>query len=232
MNENNGGKGLFYGVIGVATLIVAIIGATFAWFTATAAGNQTTTVTSGNLVIEYTDGTTMVATNLKPATEAQVKAAYANNKCAHTGDVAVADIQNNESVCSVYQFTVKNTGSLYAVLTASLSEFAITTAEDRSVNTGVTGDTGATAVTTAEEITAGKFKYAVVDTAPGTAAGTFTGAALASASNITLTSNRLAPGASTTQYIVVWLDSTANNSYQAVSANAKVTVNAVQTNQQ
>ena len=32
MNENNnGGKGLFYGVIGVATLIVAIIGATFAW---------------------------------------------------------------------------------------------------------------------------------------------------------------------------------------------------------
>ena len=230
MNENNGGKGLFYGVIGVATLIVAIIGATFAWFTATAGGDKITTVTSGNLVIEYTDSTTMVATNLKPATEAQVKAAYANGKCAHTGDVA--DIQNNESVCSVYQFTVKNTGSLYAVLTASLSEFAITTAGDRSVNTGVTGDTGATAVTTAEEITAGKFKYAVVDTAPGTAAGTFTGAALASASNITLTSNRLAPGASTTKYIVVWLDSTANNSYQAVSANARVTVNAVQTNQQ
>ena len=230
MNENNGGKGLFYGVIGVATLIVAIIGATFAWFTATAAGNQTTTVTSGNLVIKYTDSTDLVATNLKPATEAQVKAAYANNKCAHTGDVA--DIQNNESVCSVYQFTVNNTGSLYAVLTASLSDFAITTAGDRNVNTGVTDDTGATAVTTAEEITAGKFKYAVVDTAPGTAAGTFTGAALASASNITLTSNRLAPGASTTQYIVVWLDSTANNSYQAVSANARVTVNAVQTNQQ
>ena len=55
MNENNGGKGLFYGVIGVATLIVAIIGATFAWFTATAAGDKTTTVTSGNLVIEYTN---------------------------------------------------------------------------------------------------------------------------------------------------------------------------------
>ena len=218
MNENNGGKGLFYGVIGVATLIVAIIGATFAWFTATAAGDQKTTVTSGNLVIEYTDNTTMVATNLKPATEAQVEAAYANNRCAHTGDVA--DIQNNESVCSVYQFTVTNSGSLYAVLTASLSEFAITTA-----------GAGATAVTTDEEITAGKFKYAVVDTAPGTAAGTFTGAALASASDI-ITSNRLAPGSSTTKYIVVWLDSTANNSYQAVSANAKVTVNAVQTNQQ
>ena len=224
MNENNGGKGLFYGVIGVATLIVAIIGATFAWFTATAAGDQKTTVKSGSLTINYTDSTTMVATNLKPATEAQVKAAYANNNCAHTGDV-------NESVCSVYQFTVTNTGSLYAVLSASLSDFAITTAEDRGVNTGVTGDTGENAVTTSEEVTEGKFKYAVVDTAPGTA-GTFTGAALASASNINLTSNRLAPGAHTTQYIVVWLDSSANNSYQAVSAKAKVTVNAVQTNQQ
>ena len=230
MNENNGGKGLFYGVIGVATLIVAIIGATFAWFTATAGSDRTTTVTSGNLVIAYTDSTNLVATNLKPATVEQVQAAYANSKCAHTGDAEA--IQNNESVCSVYQFTVNNTGSLYAELTAKLSDFAITTAEDRSVNTGVTGNTGETAVTTSEEVTAGKFKYAVVDTAPGTAAGTFTGAALARASDITLTSNRLAPGNSTTKYIVVWLDSTANNSYQAVSANAKVTVNAVQTNQQ
>ena len=230
MNENNGGKGLFYGVIGVATLIVAIIGATFAWFTATAAGDQKTIVTSGNLVIEYTEGTTLVATNLKPATEDQVKAAYANNKCAHTGDVA--DIQNKESVCSVYQFTVSNTGSLYAKLSATLSDFAVTAVAGRNVNTGVVGDTGETAVTTSEEVAAGKFKYAVVDTAPGTAPGTFTGAALASASDITLTSNRLAPAASTTQYIVVWLDSTAKNSYQAVSANARVTVNAVQTNQQ
>ena len=36
MNENNNGRGLFYGVIGVATLIVAIIGATFAYFSVSA----------------------------------------------------------------------------------------------------------------------------------------------------------------------------------------------------
>ena len=36
MNENNNGRGLFYGVIGVATLIVAIIGATFAYFSVNA----------------------------------------------------------------------------------------------------------------------------------------------------------------------------------------------------
>lgn len=38
--ENNG-KGIFYGVIGVATLIVAIIGATFAYFSASQSNNDT-----------------------------------------------------------------------------------------------------------------------------------------------------------------------------------------------
>ena len=45
-NENhNNGRGIFYGVIGVATLVVAIIGATFAYFTATQSNN---TAISGN----------------------------------------------------------------------------------------------------------------------------------------------------------------------------------------
>lgn len=44
--ENNNGKGIFYGVIGVATLIVAIIGATFAYFTATTQSGQYVTGTA------------------------------------------------------------------------------------------------------------------------------------------------------------------------------------------
>ena len=44
MNEQrNNGRGIFYGVIGVATLVVAIIGATFAYFTASASNNATIT---------------------------------------------------------------------------------------------------------------------------------------------------------------------------------------------
>jgi len=38
--ENNKGRGIFYGVIGVATLVVAIIGATFAYFSAQATTNN------------------------------------------------------------------------------------------------------------------------------------------------------------------------------------------------
>ena len=42
-NEKNNGSGIFYGVIGVATLIVALIGATFAYFTATQDNNTAIT---------------------------------------------------------------------------------------------------------------------------------------------------------------------------------------------
>ena len=49
MNEQKGaGRGIFYGVIGVATLVVAIIGATFAYFTASArAGAQNENIQGG-----------------------------------------------------------------------------------------------------------------------------------------------------------------------------------------
>ena len=225
MNEN-GGKGLFYGVIGVATLIVAIIGATFAWFTATdGQGAAETIVTTGTLTINYTDGSKIIATNLKPATAAQVGAAYANNTCAHVGETDFTYPENvdKETICSVYQFTVTNTGSLYADLTATLSDFAIAAAADRPAGLE-------TAVTTAGEQTNKYFKYALAANAPGTAAATFTGQSLADATGITLSPSRLAPGAATTAYVVVWLDSAAGNSYQGITASARVTVNAAQTN--
>ena len=56
--ENKKGQGIFYGVIGVATLIVAIIGATFAYFSASQPGNgasiggNTNGDVAGNLSLE------------------------------------------------------------------------------------------------------------------------------------------------------------------------------------
>ena len=38
--ENNNGKGIFLGVVSVATLVVAIIGATFAYFSASVTGGE------------------------------------------------------------------------------------------------------------------------------------------------------------------------------------------------
>jgi len=58
MNENRSNT-LLLTVIGVATLLVAVIGASFAYFTATISGQETgTTVTvgAGSLAIAYDDG--------------------------------------------------------------------------------------------------------------------------------------------------------------------------------
>lgn len=110
--ENNG-KGLFYGVIGVATLVVAIIGATFAWFTATAGSGEEAKeiLKTGTLTISYSDGQYATTENLKPATKAQV--ADAIGTC--------VDSETTATVCAKYNFKVENTGSLDAVLSYAVS---------------------------------------------------------------------------------------------------------------
>ena len=52
--ENKNGQGIFYGVIGVATLVVAIIGATFAYFSASATTNYVNAITGNTL--DLSDG--------------------------------------------------------------------------------------------------------------------------------------------------------------------------------
>ena len=126
--ENNNGKGIFYGVIGVATLVVAIIGATFAYFASTAngaagaAGANSANV-SGTLEVAQ-DGQ-YVAPDLIPASPATVLASFAQ-----TGEVtsnqgkcrgaSVANHEGNYGMCSYYTFTVKNTADVATTVYLSL----------------------------------------------------------------------------------------------------------------
>ena len=55
MENNDNGRGIFYGVIGVATLVVAIIGATFAYFSATAVSNNAVNVGTTTVSLSFTD---------------------------------------------------------------------------------------------------------------------------------------------------------------------------------
>ncbi|MDO5569632.1 MAG: hypothetical protein Q4G04_05965 [bacterium] len=219
--EKMKGKYLFLSVIYIAVFIVILFGTSVAWFTATAGTDDATNlITTGTLTISYADGSAVIASNLKPATAQQVGAAYANNTCAYGNDNAT--IQANETICTIYRFTVTNTGSLYANLTAAFSNFSIVdalTSVERNANgnTVVNGDTS------------GYFKYAYTSVAPGTAQ-TFTGSPLVSATGINLTNSTLAPNAAITGYIVVWLDSAAGNTYQGITAKAALNVTAVQTN--
>ena len=104
--ENKNGQGIFYGVIGVATLVVAIIGATFAYFSA--AGNtDSTTITGttgsgGGLSLTVTDLTTTATGALVPQKGTALQSALTG-----TGGKSCVD-GNGNTVCKVYSIVVGN----------------------------------------------------------------------------------------------------------------------------
>lgn len=106
MEENRKGPGVFYAVVGVATLVVAIIGATFAYFSATTTNdtNVTGSTASGaslSMVItrESDAGT---AANMIPmlTTDLQKGVTGTNSKSCIDA--------NGNTVCQVYKITVTN----------------------------------------------------------------------------------------------------------------------------
>ena len=114
MNEQkNNGRGIFYGVIGVATLVVAIIGATFAYFTATASNNN---VITGNMAtiqfglsvakVTHVDET---KGGMIPMSNTMVEAAVLDTLGGNAAKTCVD--ANGNAVCQVYKITVTNTGT-------------------------------------------------------------------------------------------------------------------------
>lgn len=116
MNEqkNKNGRGIFYGVIGVATLVVAIIGATFAYFTATASAGGNNTITGNmatitfNLTVDKVTRFDEQKGGMIPMSNNMVDAALAQGS-GNAANVCVDD--NGNAVCQVYKITVTNTGS-------------------------------------------------------------------------------------------------------------------------
>ena len=127
MNEQkkSNGRGIFYGVIGVATLVVAIIGATFAYFTATSsAGNEITgnmaSISFGVQVQKVTKadeelgGMIPMSNNMVQAALAGISGAAKTDTGATTGNYSKTNIctdDNGNAVCQVYKIVVTNNGS-------------------------------------------------------------------------------------------------------------------------
>ena len=107
MEQKNNGRGIFYGVIGVATLVVAIIGATFAYFTATAQDNNTITGNMAtvklNLAVEKVTDVDVTKGGLIPMSNGMVESAVSKN------EVCVDD--NGNAVCQIYKVTITNNSS-------------------------------------------------------------------------------------------------------------------------
>lgn len=117
MKNDNRGRDIFMGLVAVATLIVAIIGATLAYFSITASSNEgVVNATAAVVSIEYNDGqqVTAQADELIPADfETVVKEAFKPI----IGSAPVEDVStvgntcidsNSRQVCSAYRFTVRS----------------------------------------------------------------------------------------------------------------------------
>ena len=116
-NKENKGKEVFFGVVALATLIVAIIGATLAYFSITASSNEgAVNATSAVVSIAYNDGQQVTAqadqlipakfeSVVQPVYERYIKDQVAGDTVPET-NICIDD--NNRQVCSVYRFTISS----------------------------------------------------------------------------------------------------------------------------
>lgn len=145
-NSQDNGRGVFYAVIGVATLVITIIGATFAYLAAsTNSAPNAITATGAQVSLDFSDVKTGLKTDLIPIAPTLEQF----NKGNYTGDgfdaegAPAENIQydfvginksdcrdvNGNPICSVYQFTVTNSSQtaaqrVYATFTVGQNTFA------------------------------------------------------------------------------------------------------------
>jgi len=124
--SNNRANDIFFAVIGVTTLIVAIIGATFAYFSADAASeDEAITGQSAILKLGFDDNTNGIKTNLIPSADAIAIAGA--NRLGKSNQQCLDD--NGNQICGIYVFTVGNpspgtTQTIYGTLNVVTNEFS------------------------------------------------------------------------------------------------------------
>lgn len=69
MNENSS-KQVLLSVLGIAVLVVAVVGVSFAFFTYSKTGEKNNTLTTGNIFFNFTEGNAITLTNEFPRTNA------------------------------------------------------------------------------------------------------------------------------------------------------------------
>ena len=73
MNENSS-KQVLLSVLGIAVLVVAVVGVSFAFFTYSKTGEKNNTLTTGNIFFNFTEGNAINLTNEFPREDASGKA--------------------------------------------------------------------------------------------------------------------------------------------------------------
>ena len=225
--ENSKGRGIFLGVVSVATLIVAIIGATFAWFSASVGSGENDV----NLTAYQFDAKLTVERVFPTAENASKKIIpFVPDKVLREGQGDQTNNMNyalNEAtnkcvdssgylVCSLYKITVTNNGSDAIELDGT-----VTTIETTPTETGTTltanGDLKAQIISYAE----GKYTYTHNLSKALALPNTVNGSGKLIMDPATLTVGAT-PGANTAElYVLVWLNDSAENQSSMMGASYK-----------
>lgn len=139
--EGNKGQSIFLSVVGVATLLVAIVGATFAYFSISVTGNETassiqvTTAIVGG--VTFADGNDINVTEIYPGWSATKTFTVANTTANSTDQIkynislnvttnTLTDVANNQFVHQL-SGTSSNTGTLVSVAVDTIVPTTTTT---------------------------------------------------------------------------------------------------------
>ena len=135
--ENKRGSEIFLGVVGVTTLLVAIIGATFAYFSATAkSGNESVAVSSTKVDLGYDDVTSRLKTQMIPSAHNIANFAAFDER--HDKGECIDD--NGNQVCSIYEFYIGNPGTAKMTIEGSVN---VVTNEFTNLRFQILDETGA-----------------------------------------------------------------------------------------
>ena len=225
--ENSKGRGIFLGVVSVATLIVAIIGATFAWFSASVGSGENDV----NLTAYQFDADLTVERVFPTAENASKKIIpFVPDKVLREGLENETNNMNyalNEAtnkcvdssgylVCSLYKITVTNNGSDAIELDGTVTTIE-TTPTEKGTTLTANGDLKAQIISYAD----GKYTYthnlSKALALPNTASGS--GKLIMDPATLTVGAT---PGANTAElYVLVWLNDTTENQSSMMGASYK-----------
>ena len=227
--ENSKGRGIFLGVVSVATLIVAIIGATFAWFSASvSSGENDVNLTAYQFDADLT--VERVFPTPTPENASRKIIPFVPDKVLREGLENETNNMNyalNEAtnkcvdssgylVCSLYKITVTNNGSDAIELDGT-----VTTIETTPTETGTTltanGDLKAQIISYAGEKYTYTHNLSKALALPNTAS--VSEKLIMDPATLTVGAT---PGANTAElYVLVWLNDTTGNQSTMMGASYK-----------
>lgn len=129
-NENNDSRdnkrGIFFGIVGVLTLIVAIIGASFAYFSINVRSEDNAlSAQAATVQIVYEQGAQIAIEDLIPSTKDVAERSVTRAPEGNSGGYTKCIDDNGYTVCGFYDFTLTNQGTTPVTVTATVDPTAL-----------------------------------------------------------------------------------------------------------